>query len=188
MNIVHRAQQLMLSPDSEWRRIDTEADDIPTLYRRYALPLGAVPAVAGLLGFTLVGISILGQTVRLPFFSTLLQAALGYAVGMAAIFLLALLIQAMAPRFGGRPDRLQAFKLAAYSMTPHWVLGIAGLVPMLGALAGIVGGLWSLWVLHRGLGLLMRVPPERHLAFTATLVAILVGLSLALVAVMRVFG
>ena len=49
-SIVDRVKNILLQPAREWEVIEGEAETIGGLYRRYIIPLAAIPAVAGLIG------------------------------------------------------------------------------------------------------------------------------------------
>jgi hypothetical protein len=93
------------------------------------------------------------------------------------VWLSARVIRALAPNFGGAADPVRAAKVAAYSPTAYWVLGIVTLFPMLAVLA-LLGAIWSLFLLHKGLGRLMGAPPERALAYTAAVAVVMFILGL----------
>ncbi len=88
-----------------------------------------------------------------------------YVLGLAGVFLLGLVIEALAPTFGGTKDRLQAMKVAVYSSTAAWVAGIFGIFPPLAILSLV--GLYGLYLLYLGLPKLMKAPQEKALAYTA---------------------
>jgi hypothetical protein len=85
--------------------------------------------------------------------------------GFAVVYVLALIIDALAPQFGGRKDLAGALRLAVYSYTPVWLAGIFLLVPGLSFL--VVLGLYAVYPLWAGLPVLMQVPAEKALPFTA---------------------
>ena len=47
-----------------------------------------------------------------------------YAVSLPMVYVMALIVDALAPSFGGQKDRLQALKVIAYSSTAVWVAAI----------------------------------------------------------------
>ena len=51
--------------------------------------------------------------------------------------------------------------------TAAWIAGVFELIPAFGWLAGIVGGLYSLYLLYLGLPKLMKVSGDKALLFTA---------------------
>jgi hypothetical protein len=81
------------------------------------------------------------------------------------VYAFALVIDGLAPSFGGEKNRLQAFKVAAYSGAAAYVAGIFAVLPGAGFL-GLLG-LYSVYLLYLGLPKLMKVPPQQALVFTA---------------------
>jgi len=90
-------------------------------------------------------------------------------MAVVTVFILAFIIDALAPTFNGTKDRLQATKLAVYSFTPGWVAGIFTIIPLLGIL-GIIGAIYGIYLLYLGLPRLMRNPPEKSAGYTALIV------------------
>jgi hypothetical protein len=75
-----------------------------------------------------------------------------------------MIIDALAPSFGGTKNQTRAFKVAIYSATASWVAGVFMLIPALAPL-GIIG-LYSLYLLYVGLPILMKAPEDRALGYT----------------------
>jgi hypothetical protein len=92
-----------------------------------------------------------------------------YILGLVGVFLIALLINALAPTFSGEKNQLQALKAAAFSFTPAWVASILQILPSLSILV-LLAGLYSLYVLYLGLPVLMKAPKEKAVGYTAVVV------------------
>lgn len=159
--LVQRVQDLLLRPTPTWDKIDGEPATIKGLYTGYVCVLAAVPAVCEVIGRTSFGHAFFGP-------GALVASLIGYGLALVAVYVLALVIDALAPSFGGERNRIQAFKVAAYSGTAGWLAGVFSLVPMLGFLA--VLGLYDLYLLYRGLSKLMRVPENQALGYTVVVV------------------
>jgi hypothetical protein len=142
MNLVDRVKRILLSPRTEWEVIDAEQTTPAALYTGYIVPLAAIGPIAQLIGFTVFGIPLPMGTYRVPLGSALTGALVRYVLMLAGTYLLALIIDALAPTFNGQRNQIQALKVAAYSSTAAWVAGVFVLIPWLGFL-GIVG-LYSL--------------------------------------------
>jgi hypothetical protein len=169
MNLVDRVKRILLSPKTEWEVIDAEAATPSELYTRYIMPLAAIGPIAQLIGFSVFGISVpFVGTYRVPIGSAITQAVVSYLLMLAGTYLLALIIDALAPTFNGQRSQIQALKLAAYSLTASWVAGIFGLFPPL-AILGVLG-LYSLYLLYLGLPVLMKAPREKAMAYTAVVI------------------
>lgn len=172
--LVERAKQLILTPRAEWPVIDAEPTTVADIYRRYVAILAAVPVVAGLIGNMVFGYSVFGLTVRMSPVTAISFAITQYIMSLISVFVLALIIDALAPSFGGTRNRIQAIKVAAYSSTAAWVAGALAIVPQLAPLGGLLG-LYSLYLLYLGLPLLMRAPPDKAMGYTiVTILAALV--------------
>jgi hypothetical protein len=168
MNLVDRVKRILLSPRTEWEVIDAEQTTPAALYTGYIVPLAAIGPIAQLIGFTVFGIPLPMGTYRVPLGSALTGALVRYVLMLAGTYLLALIIDALAPTFNGQRNQIQALKVAAYSSTAAWVAGVFVLIPLLGFL-GIVG-LYSLYLLYLGLPVLMRAPQEKALPYTAVVI------------------
>ena len=134
------------------------------------MPLAAIGPIAMLVGLSVVGVQVpfMGTT-RLPFSSLLSQMLVSYVLGLAGVYVLALIINTLAPTFGGTSNLTQALKVAAYGATAAWVGGVFHLLPALGIL-GLLAALYTLYLLYLGLPVLMKSPPERSLGYTASVV------------------
>jgi Yip1 domain len=175
--LIARVRNLLLQPKEEWPKIAAEPATVGSLYSNYVFYLAAVPALCTLIGSLIFGYGFGAFTYRPSLFSAVATAILQYAMQLGGVYVFALIIEALSPRFGGEKDRVSAFKLAAYSATASWLAGVFYLLPALHVLALL--GLYSLYLLYTGVPVLMRVPAERAFAFTGTLIA--VGLVIGLI-------
>lgn len=169
MNLVDRAKNIILRPKEEWQVIDTETIDIPSLYRSYIAPLAAIPAIGGLIGMSMIGMSMFMGTYRMPFGHALGYAVTSYVLTLVGVYLVALIINALAPSFSGEKNLVQALKVTTYANTPAWVAGIFLLIPWLGVLR-LLAGLYGLYLLYLGLPVLMKSPPDKALGYTVVVV------------------
>lgn len=173
-----RVKRILLQPKDEWGRIDAEPATVAGIFKSYVLPLAAIGPIAGLVGMTVFGISFFGITYRPSFAAALSTAIAAYAAALIGVYVLALILNGLAPNFGGQKNEVQAMKVAAYASTASWIAGIFQLVPIL-AWLGILG-LYSLYLLWLGAPRLMRVPQEK--AATYTIVTIIAAAVLFIVA------
>ena len=177
--LVNRVREILLRPKQEWLVIDKEPTDVATLFRGYVAPLAAIPPIATFIGSALFGSSstITGVT-RMPIGSAFISAVLSYALSLVSVYVLALVIDNLAPRYGGTSNRIQAFKVAAYSGTPQWLAGIFGLIPALAPLS--ILGIYGLYLLYLGLPPLMRVAPDKATAYTIAVVVVVIVVSIVI--------
>lgn len=179
-SLADRVKNILMRPKEEWGRIDAEPATVAGIFKSYAVPLAAIGPVAGLIGMTVFGVSLFGFTYRLGFAAALSTAVASYVAALIGVYVLALILNALAPNFDGQKNEVQAMKVAAYSCTASWLAGIFQIVPML-AWLGILG-LYSLYLLWTGAPRLMRVPEAKAASYTivtivaAVILFILVGM------------
>ncbi len=161
MNLVARAKAILVNPRQEWPVIDTEPVDVGSLLTGYVLPLAAIGPIAGAIGWTLFGF---GGLFHMSVGTAITHAIVTFIFAVIGVFVLAWIINALAPTFGGTQSMPQAIKLAAYSSTAAWVAGIFGLIPALAILAAI-GGLYSLYLCYLGLPVLMKSPADKTMTY-----------------------
>ena len=170
MNLVDRAKNIILRPKEEWPIVDNETTDVPSLYKNYIVPLAAIPVIGGLIGISLVGMPMpFGGTYHMPFGPSLGSALARYVLSLVGVYVVALIVNALAPSFSGEKNLVQALKVTAYAYTPAWLAGIFLLIPWLGVL-GLLASLYSLYLLYLGLPVLMKSRPDRALGYTAVVV------------------
>jgi hypothetical protein len=170
MNIVERVKNILVQPKTEWPVIEREQTSPQALYTGYIMPLAAIGPIAMLVGLSVVGVQVpfLGTT-RIPFSSLIPQMLVSYVLGLAGVYVLALIINTLAPSFGGTSNLTQALKVAAYGATAAWVGGVFHLFPLMGIL-GLLAALYTLYLLYLGLPVLMKSLPERSLGYTLSVV------------------
>ena len=181
MNLVDRVKNILLQPKQEWAVIETETTDTKTLYTSYAMILAAIPAVAGFIGGSIIGYGMFGVSYRVPIAQGIAGMIVGYALTLGGAFVLALIIDALAPNFGGTKNMNQALKLAIYSATASWLAGIFSMIPGLRIL-GLLG-LYSLYLLYTGLPLLMKSPPDKSMGYTIVIVVCAIVISVVVGAI-----
>jgi Yip1 domain len=186
MNLVERVKRILLSPRTEWEVIDTEPTTPAGLYTGYIAPLAAIAPIAQLIGYSVFGISVpFVGTYRVPFGSAITSAIVTYVMALAMPYLLALIIDALAPTFNGQRSQIQALKVAAYSSTASWVAGIFALIPGLRFLT--ILGVYSLFLLYLGLPVLMKSPEEKAIGYTVVVILAAIVLSILIGVVSSMF-
>ena len=170
MGLVERVKGILLTPRSEWEVIAAETTTPAALYTGYVLPLAAIGPVAQVIGFSVLGMRMPfgGAVYRTPIGTALTSAVVAYVLSLIGVFVLALIIDGLAPTFGGTKSQIQALKTAAYSSTAVWVAGIFTLVPGLAVL--YILGLYSVYLLYLGLPVTMKAPSDRAGAYTGVVI------------------
>ncbi len=162
MQLISRATAILATPRTEWPLIEREPAAPFSLFVNYVAILAAIPAVAAFIGKSMIG-------AYTPILAGLLRALIAYLAMFAVVYLIACVIDLLAPRFGGERNFANALKLAVYAHTPFWLAGIFLLIPGLHFL--LVLGLYGVHLLWTGLPVLMRTPQYRLLPY-AMIVAV----------------
>jgi hypothetical protein len=186
MNIVDRIKGILLKPKQEWQTISGETTTIPELYKTYIIILAAIGPVASVIGMSIVGISLpFVGSFRIPITTSIASAVVHYILTLVGVYILALIIDALAPTFLGEKNINQAFKVAAYSYTPGWLVGIFTIIPILSIL-GLLG-LYGLYLLYLGLPVLMKSPQEKSLGYTVAVIVAAIIIFVVIGIVSRAF-
>lgn len=163
--LVERAKNILLTPKTEWPVIDAEPTTVGDIYKNYVIVLAAIPAICSFIGSSLFGYSMLGVAFRVPIVTALSTAIVSYVMSLISVYVLGMIVDALAPSFGGTRSQVQGLKVAAYSNTAGWVAGILTILPQLAPLA-IIGSLYGFYLLYLGLPVVMKAPKEKALAYT----------------------
>jgi hypothetical protein len=150
MDLVSRAQSIILKPKEEWVKIKGEPTPITQLFTSYAAVLALIPAIAQFIGYALIGTRVLTfGVIRMNIGSALLRTVLYYIFALASVYVFGLVINALAPSFGSKQNAENAMKLAVYSMTPAWLGGIFYIIPALWILVTLAS-LYGIYILYLG--------------------------------------
>jgi hypothetical protein len=160
--ILSRAYGLLRDPKKEWEQIRAEETTVPNILLGYVAPLAALPPIS-----TLIGSYLFGFGAATPLGNAIVSAIVAWIVGIAMVYLLGLIIAAVADNFDSDRDELAAQKIAAYSITPFFLSTLLLLwPPLLWAPILALGAM--VFLIFRGLPILMKTPPDRASAHTAT--------------------
>ncbi len=178
MSIVDRAKNILFSPKTEWPVIDAEPATVKSIFTGYVVPMALIPAIAGVIAvLEISSSSMLGGLVHLSPASAITQGIVRYVLSLVGVYVCALVIDALAPSFGGTKNQVQAMKVAGYFPTAAWVASILTIIPFLHALTFLLVfliSLYSLYLLYLGLPICMKSPPERALGYTAVVIIVVI--------------
>src|SRR5262249_13797147 len=117
MQLIERVKAIVLRRRAEWKVIEQEPETLRDLLISYVAILAGTREVARLVGRSFIG----GYTPLVP---SLIRAVVVYLVTFAMVYIIAGVIDLLAPRFGGEKSFANAVKLSVYSHTPLWLAGI----------------------------------------------------------------
>jgi hypothetical protein len=170
--LVARVTGMLKSPATEWDVIDGEAATVQGLFTGYVVILALIPAVSAILAGLVQSTFHLGfgfaHVLMLPLI--IAMAVVSYAAQLVSVFILGFLADALAPSFDGQKSQSQAFKLAAYSPTASWVCSVFQIIPFIGWIGALAGGIYSLYTFWIGAPKLMKVPADKAIGFNIVLI------------------
>lgn len=182
--LIARAKAIITSPKTEWPVIAQEPTTPADLYKGYIIILAAIPAIAAFIKGSMIGTDLyLVGRVRTGMGAGLVTMVISYVLALAGVYIVALIVDALAPSFGGQKDRTQALKAVAYSMTAGWIAGAAVILPWIGALVAIAGALYGIYLLYLGLPHTMKAPQEKAVGYTVVVIIVAFVLQLIIASI-----
>ncbi|MBE0645720.1 MAG: YIP1 family protein [Bacteroidetes bacterium] len=167
MNLVDRAKNIIMSPKTEWEAIANEPADMGGIFTGYVIPMALIPAIASFIGYGFIGLGFIsGVTWGIAY------ALISLLSSLIGVFLLAFVINLLAPSFGSEKDQGRAMQLVAYSYTPMWVGGILYVFPVIGAI-GALFGLYGLYLMFLGFPHTMKTPQDKVVVYMIVAVIVL---------------
>jgi hypothetical protein len=167
VNLVERVKNILLAPKEEWPKIAPEAETTQSMYVGYIMILAAIGPIAIFVRSFAFGFAIV-------------PAIIGYLISLAVTFVLALIVDALAPTFGGEKNFIQSLKLTAYSYTAAWIAGIFQLIGFVGGIVGLLASIYAFYTFYLGVPVMKKCPPEKAAAYTIVVVICAIALGLVL--------
>lgn len=161
--------KLFTQPNFAWTAIREEEEHHPHHYLGHLLLLSLIPAVCLFIGTTFVGWELAeNETVKLSQASALQLSGLMYLTILAGVVIMGLFIRWMSRTFDARPTVNQCIGFVAYTATPFFFAGVAGLYPGRWLAVTVLGlaSIYSTFLLYAGLPTFMRVRKEEGLLFS----------------------
>lgn len=181
-NIVQRVINIITKPKQEWQVIAGEQPNTMKLIGGYAFVLALIPAISAFIKYGIIGITFMGYTSRS--ISSGIQTGLIQLVSaIIGVYLLAWVIDLLAPSFDSEKNFGRSLQLAVYATTPQWVAGILLLFSTTMSFLIMLIGLYAIYLLAVGMPIIKGTPQGKVVGYVAlTIIAmIVIGLLLALV-------
>lgn len=191
--IFKRVIGIITKPNEEWEVIKNESMTIADMFTKYAIILAAIPGIAGFLGYLLIGRSFMGITIRAPFGRALIWAIMMYVMTLVGLYILAFIIDTLAPSFGSQKNMVSSMKVAVYGSTAAWVAGIFYIIPALQILS-LIAGIYTLYLLYLGIKIVKNPPQDKAAGYFVVviiveiIVAFLIGFLVSTIAFGRAAG
>ena len=171
---INRIWGLYTQPKTQWHSVDSQSDSLNYSLVHLAL-IALIPAISAYFSLAYLGWNLGSNASGTILFSPI--TALGMAIILylsliVGVFALAYLIFWMAKNFGASPNFSHSIELAAYAATPLFMAGLALLYPRLifVMVLGLIGLAYSTYLLHSGIPIVMRIPPERGFIYAMSVI------------------
>lgn len=166
--LMSRAKDIITNPTGTWEQVRNEPTTVKDFYLNWIMIGAAIPPICMFLGNLLFGMKIpfTGVVVRLGLMDSLINGLVSYAFGLVGVYLFALILSKLAPKFDGRDDLVSSLKLVGYSMTPGWIAGalaIFGNTSLL--MIGTLVSLYGFYLLYSGITTMTGVPNEKRMTY-----------------------
>lgn len=182
------AARVFTEPDRVFRELADSPPAADAVFFRYSLWLGLIPPVSAYAGLTLFHGWDFGveDVVFLEPSIALAISTIYFLLLLAGFFGTATLMRWMAPTYGADSAYDAHFSLASVVGTPMMLGGFCHLYPSVALNIAIFvpAGLWSAYLLYRGLPTVLKIGPEAGMLMSTAIVgAMLVALAASLSAV-----
>jgi hypothetical protein len=164
--ITERATLLLTDPAAGWKVVAAEQRQDMEIFTQYVAPLAGAAAAVQVVTSTFAGVG---------FFSSLTLGLVTFAFGALTLFVASFLLQKLAPKFNATVTPQNAFRLPAFAGTASWVSGLVAFIPWIGALIGIAGSLYTVYLWFVGFNQLVTVPAENKWPLIGALVLSLIA-------------
>ncbi len=186
--LTSRVKGILLEPRATWKEIDAEFTKPGEIWGKYVIPLATIGPIASVIGLFIFGqrIAFTSLTSSVSLTAAISRGVAGYVLALLSVFVLSRIVSLLAPGFGGQRNDVQGLKAAAYVSTVSWLGGVFMLIPAL-YLVSWIFRLYSLVLLYVGLPIVMKVPKDRAMGYTAVVIIIFIVVSLITEAILTAF-
>ncbi len=172
MEQIDRAISILKNPQAELSKVKAEGINKNDIIKQYIAILALIPAIAYIIGMGIVGVSAgFGGSFRYPIGTAVAGGILMYILSIIDVYVIGIVINALAPNFASKQDENQAMKLAAYSATAGLVGGVFYIIPVL-SIIGLLFALYGLYILYLGIPVLMETPKEQIMGYTIVIIVV----------------
>jgi hypothetical protein len=167
MNIVDRVKNILMKPKEEWQVINTETTPTPTLITTYLLPLAVLAAIASFIGY---GFVYGAGSVKFG----LIYALIALVQIVLAVYINAFVTDALAPSFASEKNMIKSAQLVVYAATPGYIGSLFNIIPAIGWLGSLAGGIYSIYLLYLGIPVLKKTPEDKVPIYLIVIILVLI--------------
>lgn len=170
------AKQVISNPVGIWKEVKEKPWTVSDIYKKYYMPLLAIPIVA-----TYIGLNILGP---LPVVSGFFKSIAMYAIQLVTFYIYALVVKALATQFGGNATLENCLKLLFVSGLPVMFASAVMIIPVpLLVFIPLLAGLAGVYAFYQGIPEMTGTDPSKRLQIFVTLIVVVLFMCMALQAI-----
>jgi len=166
---------ILFNPSEEWKKIRDDDCTVGKCFCGYVFIMAAIAPISGYFGTTQFGWQIgAREAVKLSPDSALLIAIAFYLITLIGVFSMGLMIHWMSKTYDAEQNLSRCIRLAAYTATPLFLVGIVELFPILwlNFVFGLPALALSVRLLYIGLPVMMGIDGERGFLFSSSILAV----------------
>ncbi len=166
---------ILINPAKEWKVIRDTDCTIGKCYCSYVFIMALIPPVSGYFGTTINGWEIgAREAIKLSSESALTIAIAYYLVMLVGVFSMGIMVHWMSRTYGTEQPLSRSVRLAAFTATPLFLVGIVEFFPILwlNFLLGLPALAYSVKLLYTGVPIMMDVSEETGFLFSSAILAV----------------
>ena len=180
---------ILINPSEEWKKIRDVECTIGKCYCGYVFIMAAIAPICGYFGTTMFGWEIgAREAVKLSPDSALMIAIAYYLVTLVGVFSMGLMIHWMGKTYDAEQDLSRCVRLAAFTATPLFLVGIVQLFPILwlNFIIGLPALAYTVRLLYTGVPIMMEIEENRGFLFSSAILAVGMVALIAMLAAMAI--
>ncbi|CAH0990729.1 Inner membrane protein YohC [Sinobacterium norvegicum] len=168
---------IFTNPDKEWAAIRKQDRSMLAEFLTHVPLLVLIPTICFYYGVSQVGWTATegGEVIRLSSESAMVLCVLSYGAALVGIWVFGMFINWMAETYSDEKiNSHHGMALSVYSTTPIMLAGAAGAFPSIwfNAAAMLVAGAYSVFLIYRGMPILMNIPEERAFMYSSSVITV----------------
>ena len=178
--IVEKLIAVLKSPKGFWEAQKNVGEEIADIYKKYLLAVVVISSVLSFIKASIIGYEALGVESKMPVISGFVFYCAQCLLMLVLLYLFAMIIEFLAPKFDASISREKAFQLVAYSSLPGLVASFLVIVPSIFYVFTLLVGIYGLYIFYVGIEVMTGCPEEKTLKLTASSIALFVVASVVL--------
>jgi hypothetical protein len=182
-NLIQRVVNIITKPKQEWLVVAEEKPNAIKMIGGYVFILALIPALSGLIKYGVLGFSFMGESGQ-SILAGVQIAIIQLLSALIGVYLLALVIDLLAPSFDSTKNFGRSLQLAVYSSTIQWIAGILLLFSFTASKLIMLISLYAIYLLAVGMPILKNTPQEKVVGYVALTIVAMIAISLVLALVL----